>query len=286
MRYRIWAVFLLLATLRHTHTPAYCGYRDDALRALVQRMTDRPVWSYWRRENRWGMLRNSPDPIGGPANVMYSGYLLLMLSAYRQATGDDSFDEPGALRFRWDDGTEFAYSHTDIAEHVSANFQRSPLVLWPCEPGLVFPFCNSVALAGLRMYDTAAGTRHAEAVAPRFLHRLRTEFTAPDGDICTLQATRLGITARSARGSRTRRRSRRCSRRSTRTSLGAPGSCCWPKSSSPAGTSAPIGQAVRHRPTRTGVAAPTARTPWPGACSWPAPDLEPHHHLRLTPDSR
>lgn len=200
MRYRIWAVFLLLAALRHTHTPAYCGYRDDALRALVQRMTDRPVWSYWRRENRWGMLRNSPDPIGGPANVMYSGYLLLMLSAYRQATGDDSFDEPGALRFRWDDGTEFAYSHTEIAERVSANFQRSPLVLWPCEPGLVFPFCNSVALAGLRMYDTAAGPRHAEAIAPRFLHRLRTEFTAPDGDICTLQATRLGITARSARG--------------------------------------------------------------------------------------
>ncbi|WP_125092230.1 linalool dehydratase/isomerase domain-containing protein [Saccharopolyspora rhizosphaerae] len=200
MRYRIWAVFLLLATLRHTHAPACTGYRDDALRALVQRMTDRSVWSYWRRENRWGMLRGSPDPIGGPANVMYSGYLLLMLSAYRQATGDDSFDQPGALRFRWDDDTEFAYSHTDIAERVSANFQRSPLVLWPCEPGLVFPFCNAVALAGLRMYDTATGTRHAEALVPRFLQRLRTEFTAPDGDICTFQATRFGITARSARG--------------------------------------------------------------------------------------
>ena len=32
MRYRVWAVFLMLASLRHTHTPAYCGYRDDALR--------------------------------------------------------------------------------------------------------------------------------------------------------------------------------------------------------------------------------------------------------------
>ncbi|MBQ0924867.1 linalool dehydratase/isomerase domain-containing protein [Saccharopolyspora endophytica] len=200
MRYRVWAVFLMLATLRHTHTPAYCGYRDDALRALVLRMTDKPVWRYWLRENRWGMLRDSADPIGSPANVMYSGYLLLMLSAYRQATGDDSFDRPGALRFRWDDRTEFAYSHTDVAERVSANFRRSPLVLWPCEPGLVFPFCNSVAMTGLRMYDTCAGTRHAEEIAPRFLHRLRTEFTAPDGDICTLQAGRFGFTARSARG--------------------------------------------------------------------------------------
>ncbi|WP_235878291.1 linalool dehydratase/isomerase domain-containing protein [Saccharopolyspora karakumensis] len=270
MRYRVWAVFLMLASLRHTHTPAYCGYRDDALRALVLRMTDKPVWRYWLRENRWGMLRDSADPIGSPANVMYSGYLLLMLSAYRQATGDESFDRPGALRFRWDDRTETAYSHTDVAERVSANFQRSPLVLWPCEPGLVFPFCNSVALAGLRMYDTCAGTRHAEAIAPRFLHRLRTEFTAPDGDICTLQASRFASRPVPLGASPTPRPSQRCCRRSTRTSPGAPGNCSSPKSSTPATTREPTEPEARHRPTRTGAGARTARTPWAGACSSPA----------------
>lgn len=200
LRYQLVALEMALGTTHHTHTPNYLGEREEALRALIYRMTDRIVWQYWVLENRLGMLRGNPDPIDSTANIMFSGYLLLMLSMYRQATGDDRFDQPGALRFRWDETTEFRYSHSEIAEKVAENFRRSRLGLWACEPGWVFPYCNTVALLGLRMYDTIFGTDLADAVTDRFLHGLHTEFTAGDGDIVTVQAERFGFTMRPARG--------------------------------------------------------------------------------------
>ncbi|WP_433285664.1 hypothetical protein ACQPZQ_28290 [Pseudonocardia sp. CA-142604] len=201
MRYRIWALAVSLSFLHYSHTPAYAGYRQEAIKSLIIRYTDRQVWQYWMKENRWGMLSNNPDPIGTPKNIMFTGYLLLALSMYARATGDnETFNQPGALKFQWSPDTEFSYSHADIAQRVAANFEQSDMCLWDCEPGLTFPFCNSVALAGLQMWDSLMGSGRARTIAPVFLRRLREEFTAPDGDIITLQASRFGMSARAARG--------------------------------------------------------------------------------------
>lgn len=200
MRYRIWAAIVTLCYLHFCHTPAYSGYRVEAMQRLIALFTRREVWQYWIRENRWGLLRNSPDPIATSSNIMFTGYVALAIAMYRRATGDTRYDSPGSLVFTWHDGRQFLYDQPALVARMVTNFHRARLTLWPCEPQLVFPFCNSVALAALRMHDTATGSSHAAGITPRFLHRLHTEFTAPDGDLVPFQVSSFGAALRSPRG--------------------------------------------------------------------------------------
>lgn len=199
-RYQLYALLQALAHAQSIHTPAYSGAHLAAGRELVARYTDRMIWAYWRLENIWGMARFSPNPIKTRKNIMFSGYLLLDVAMHAKAFGDDRFDAAESLTFRWNEHTAFPFSLGEIAEQVARNFQHDPMCLWDCEPGLTFPHCNAIALAGLAVYDSRARTDYAQTIAPTFFERLDEEFTAGDGDPYTLQASRFGMAAKAMRG--------------------------------------------------------------------------------------
>ena len=189
LRYQLNWIQWSLALAHAAATPAYSGVSEIAQRNLISRMTRPEVWSYWRKENLWGNLRNGDDPIGVD-NIMFSGYLLAMLGSYRVSTGSTRFVTDGALTFG-----RHSYSEPTVAAAVQRNLQRSPYTLFACEPGLIFPLCNSVAMAGLSMTDPDAAAR----IWPSFHRQLVTEFTFTDGLIPFFTWTRGGASTYASR---------------------------------------------------------------------------------------
>jgi hypothetical protein len=191
MRYQLNWLQWSLALATYTCTPAFTGYVAKAQANLIERMTDRRVWSYWRRENAWGNFDLDPDPIARD-NIMLSGYLALMLGLYALTTGDRRFDHPGALTFRWSDGKVFPYSALEVFAAVEDNFTAAPWGLFPCEPGLNFAGCNAIALMGLAAADRAYGTDRAAALEEPFRRTLDEEYTTVDGEIISIISRRWG----------------------------------------------------------------------------------------------
>src|SRR4051794_26397040 len=74
VRYQLNFASYALAFLHFTRTPAFNGYLAQAQRNLIDKMTDKRVWRYWRLENMWGNLDLNPDPIPRD-NIMLSAYL-------------------------------------------------------------------------------------------------------------------------------------------------------------------------------------------------------------------
>lgn len=198
VRYQLNFLQWALALAQHSRTPAFAGYATAAQRNLIQRMTDRRIWSYWSRENLWGNFAADPNPITRD-NIMFSGYLALMLGTYAAASGDRHFDRPGSLVFRWDDARSFVYDRWSVVDAVERNFIASDWGLFPCEPGLVFPLCNTVALLGSAMRGGAAATDGHRALLPRFRKSLEEEFTAADGDLAFYASPRFGVVLRAMR---------------------------------------------------------------------------------------
>lgn len=210
-RYQLNAVGWGLSMFGYAHTPAYWGAPHQAQLNLFTRMQDAQVWGYWYRQNllgNWDFRRRRADPIDVPQNIMFTGYLNLQLAMFRQATGDAGFDRTGSLRFQRSPEQSYAYDHPTINDIVLRNF-GTDLCLWACEPvpvgrgrrnGLVFPYCNAVATAGVAVLDALNGTRHAADIAARLRDRLDSEFTAADGDIIAFLVSGLGLSARAFRG--------------------------------------------------------------------------------------
>jgi len=182
LRYQLNWMQWSLALAHAAATPAFSGVSTLAQRRLIERMTRPEVWSYWKRENLWGNLRASNDPIAVD-NIMFSGYLLAMLGSFRAATGDHHFTGPGSLWFG-----RHSYDEDSVAAAVTRNFERSPYTLFACEPGLVFPLCNAVALAGLAM----TGASDSSRLWPQFHRQLVQEFTFTDGLVPFFSWTRGG----------------------------------------------------------------------------------------------
>ncbi len=88
--FSMWA----LALAQYAHTPAFQGYVNLAQRNLIEKMTERKVWEFWRQENLFGNLDPNPDPIRRD-NIMYSGYYSLMLELYASNTGDLRYESLG-----------------------------------------------------------------------------------------------------------------------------------------------------------------------------------------------
>ncbi|PXX71653.1 hypothetical protein DFR70_1011087 [Nocardia tenerifensis] len=210
-RYQLNAVGWGLSMFGYAHTPAYWGAPHQAQLNLLARMQDPRVWGYWYRQNllgNWDFRHRRADPIDVPQNIMFTGYLNLQLAMFRQATGDAGFDRPGSLRFQRSPERSYVYDHPAINDIVLRNF-RTDLCLWACEPvpvgrkrkhGLVFPYCNAVAAAGVAVLDAMNGTAHAAEIAARLRERLESEFTAADGDVIAFLVSGLGLAARGFRG--------------------------------------------------------------------------------------
>lgn len=158
LRYQLNSLCWALSLAQATRTPAFTGYIADAQRAAIVKMTDKRVWGYWAYEQLIGYGRWNPDPIAH-ANVMYSGYLGVMIGLYETLNSDNTFHQTGALTLRWDRRRVYHYDFARLAEAIRRNMQERPSCpQYPCEPHLIFPICNTFALNTLRMHDRLHGT--------------------------------------------------------------------------------------------------------------------------------
>jgi hypothetical protein len=210
-RYQINALGWALAMYGYTHAPALRGPLHDAQLNLFARAQDKAVWGYWYWENllgNWDLRRRGGDPVDVAQNIMFTGYLNLQLAMFRQATGDTRFSDAGSLEFRSSPTRSVSYDQDSLNRIVIRNF-GGELCLWPCEPlplgrsrtrGLVFPYCNTVSVAGVAVTDALSGSNFAPDIASRLRQKLDSEFTAADGDIVTFTTSGLGVTARGFRG--------------------------------------------------------------------------------------
>lgn len=124
---------------------------------MIRKMCDKKVWGYWATERLAGYLRWDPDPMVY-GNVMYTGFFAAMLGFYETLNADRGFDDDGSLPLVWSDSRRFDYGYGSIATAIERNMRQSKHTMYPCEPHLIYPMCNAVALVGLRSYDRLHGT--------------------------------------------------------------------------------------------------------------------------------
>lgn len=156
-RYQLNFVQYALAMSQMTRTPAFTGYLAEAQRNCILKMCERRVWRYWATENLLGNFRWNPDPVSYQ-NVMYTGFLGVMLGMYETFNDDRDFSHPGALALHWNKKRTFYYSYSSLTAAIQHNMQQSRYVQYACEPHLVYPMCNSFALNTLLMHDRLHNT--------------------------------------------------------------------------------------------------------------------------------
>jgi hypothetical protein len=193
VRYQINFLQYALALAQYTRTPAFHGYLSEAQRNLIAKMQDKRVWKYWRLENMWGNLDTNPDPIPKD-NIMLSGYMGLMLGLYESNTGDETYDAPGSIAFRWNEGRVFSYDHPSIVGAVYDNFKRSPFGMFPCEPNWIYTACNAFGINTLLVNDRLHGTGYAAEMIDSYRHAVDVEFLTADGRVTAIRSSRLGVT--------------------------------------------------------------------------------------------
>jgi len=98
-----------------------------------------------------------PDPVrgNGACNLMYKGYLNLVISFYNYITGDGTYDEDFKVRF--DADTVYTYNHRSLNELI-ANQLRANISGLGCEVMKVYPWCNNLTGMAQRLYDIMHGT--------------------------------------------------------------------------------------------------------------------------------
>lgn len=152
LRYQLNFACYALSMAQYTRTPAFTGYLAEAQANIIRKMCDKRVWGYWASERLVGYGRWNPDPMVF-ANVMYTGFFAAMLAFYETLNGDRSFDADGSLPLVWNERRRYDYGFTKMVHAIQRNMNNSPDTLYPCEPHLIYPMCNAIALNGMTGYD-------------------------------------------------------------------------------------------------------------------------------------
>ena len=163
-----------------------------ATERIVAKHTDLRVWKYWHTLNLVGNFDRDPDPIRRD-NIMFSAFLGDVINTFEAASGSTVFDEPGSLTFVWSDGRTFSYDHHTIAAAVRANYDRSSLGFYPCEPGWSFTVCNVMGAQTLRNHDALHGSTDWDAVRDRWRRTLDEEYSTPDGSYSHIRSNHVGV---------------------------------------------------------------------------------------------
>lgn len=193
IRYQINHTGYALAMAQCHYTPSFKGYMQRAQRNVVETYLDRKVWGYWALESMWGHFNfTNWDPVG-KGNIMVTGWYGLHFNQYMQVNRDYRYAEPGALTFRWNDKTAYRHDAHTITGSIVDNMRKSDFCLFPCEPNWVYPICNMYGMGAIATYDRVFGTRYADEILPRWLHKLETEFTDAKGTIIPLRSELTGI---------------------------------------------------------------------------------------------
>ncbi|WP_420453478.1 hypothetical protein [Ilumatobacter sp.] len=192
LRYQLNAHCWALSLYAANYVPNAPAQITDALERLVAKHTDLRVWKYWRTLNVLGNLDTNPDPIVRD-NIMFSAFLGDVLNIFEAATGSTRFDEPGSLTFVWKDGREFPYDHHSIIEAVNANYERSTLGFYPCEPGWSFTVCNVMGAQSMYGHDRLHGTELWERNRDGCRTTLEQEYLTPDGTYAHIRSNHVGL---------------------------------------------------------------------------------------------
>lgn len=181
-RYQFAMLGYALAVLQCHYTPNFHGYISAGQRFLIESYTDPRVCGYWKWECLGGYLRWEPDPVK-KANIMLSGWAMAAMMLYESNTGDRRYEEKGALHFKPFQNSDktYDYSFGELVRVFEKQWGQVKGVLFPCEPNLVFPVCNSYAMIAGLIYDRLYGTDEALKHYDDFVHALETEYCDMDG---------------------------------------------------------------------------------------------------------
>ncbi len=193
VRYQLNFASYGLSVYQSQYAPNFHGYLSLAQRNLIEKVQDKKIWSYWRWENLWGNLDPNPDPIPND-NIMYSGYLGLMIGLYQSASGDDQYDHPDAISLKWDDQRTFTYDYSSIESCVFRNFQKADLGLFPCEPNWIYSACNLFGALSLKVYDRLHDHNYYDQISDLFEKSIESDFTTLDGRIVAIRSSLTGFT--------------------------------------------------------------------------------------------
>jgi hypothetical protein len=182
LRYQLNFLHYSLAVLQCQFTPSFHGYLALAQRRLLEKFLDRRVWGYWIYESLLGRFSLDFDPIGWD-NIMLGGFFNLNLGLYASNTGDRRYYESGALKFKLNGRRTYIHDAHSVNRTAVRNFQQSDLCLYPCEPRLVYPYCNLLGLGGVVVHDRIFGTADAAGIPTRFRKHLDEDFTGLCGTI-------------------------------------------------------------------------------------------------------
>jgi hypothetical protein len=180
LRYQLNYSCYAMSVSQLTRTPAFTGYLAEAQANMIRKMCDRRVWGYWATERLVGYLRWNPDPMVF-ANIMYTGFFAAMLAFYETMNDDRGFDDDGSLPLVWNRRLRYDYGFTKIVEAIERNMRDSDQTMYPCEPHLVYPMCNAIALAGMRGYDRLHGTDYTSDLADKIRDTLNRRYLTEDG---------------------------------------------------------------------------------------------------------
>jgi len=192
LRYQVNSVSWAMSLYAANFLPNAPGQITRALTKVVDKHTDLRVWGYWHTLNLIGNFDPNPDPIRRD-NIMFSAFLGDVLNTFEASTGSDAFDAPGSLTFVWKDGRTFEYDHHSIAAAVRANFDKSRLGFFPCEPGWSFTVCNVMGAQALRGHDAAHGSDDWDEVRDRWRRTLDDEYLTPDGSYAHIRSNHVGL---------------------------------------------------------------------------------------------
>lgn len=157
-RYQLNFLCYALALGQYSRTPAFSGYLSEAQANLIEKMRAKRVWSYWSHENLIAFQSWNPDPVVRE-NIMYTAFFALMVGIYETLHDDRRFSAPGALSLRWNDDTVYPYEYESLCQAMRRNMEQSRhSPLYPCEPRLIYPLCNTFSINSLLIHDRLYGS--------------------------------------------------------------------------------------------------------------------------------
>ena len=178
LRYQLGYGALALS-LAHLHRlPAAPGLFKPILARLIHKILLPSVWLYWRDVSRAGGIFNSHitrEEMWNPVereNIMYSGYIHMMVSLFDYLFDDHRFTEPESIVFEhsspfWGGSSHrFAYDRDSLVDGIYWQMVQNGFLGVACQPNCVFQVCNQPAILGFRLNDLVTGqARAAEATA-------------------------------------------------------------------------------------------------------------------------
>jgi Linalool dehydratase/isomerase len=183
VRYQINFLSYALSVAQANYLPATTGYYSEAQNRLLAKQGDRRIWRYWALENLWGNFRLGRDPVPKD-NIMFTGFVGLQMA----------LAGTGAPLILYDRGKEWRrYSLHEMADLLTAQYERAPYGLLACEPNWIYPLCNMITACSLRAADEQDGEDRWARIASQFKDKLIREFTDSSGNFIAFRSSVTGL---------------------------------------------------------------------------------------------